>query len=310
MIIWNQEALSNLKIYVDNLIWGKSQSVPFFIVSGSKNIGKTTAIQALIKEILGQYFFQDFLFVRDVSADYVWDLNKFKKEHSLKIELPKRKEEQFLELQDASIYKDIWIREINLWLQQSSVGPLKVVLLENIERMTVAAANAFLKTCEEPLAWRIIFATTSNQSKLLDTILSRAVLIKFNELTTQQMLDFVAEKNYFSEDASMAHFVVHMAMGRPGVLVKFHEMFSQNESLKSDFVKLVELLREWKSLFYTQELLKSFYTHGYLEFFIDGWIAYCMDNHLSAQAQRWLKVKRLMQTNVSVENLLLYGVLD
>jgi DNA polymerase III gamma/tau subunit len=45
--------------------------------------------------------------------------------------------------------------------------------------MSIGAANALLKTWEEPLANRIIIATTSNKSALLDTILSRAFVVNF-----------------------------------------------------------------------------------------------------------------------------------
>ncbi|NOZ43717.1 MAG: hypothetical protein GXP45_00825 [bacterium] len=104
---------------------------------------------------------------------------------------------------------------MNKRLQQSSVGNLKVVLLENIERMTNSAANAFLKTCEEPLSHRIIVATTSNVSSLLDTIVSRAVLIKFHPLSLDEMLQFADEKNIASDDKEFRELLCRMVMGKP-----------------------------------------------------------------------------------------------
>ena len=54
---------------------------------------------------------------------------------------------------------------------------MKILLIEHIERATIGAANALLKSFEEPLPHRIIIASTTNKDTLLPTILSRALLI-------------------------------------------------------------------------------------------------------------------------------------
>ena len=46
--------------------------------------------------------------------------------------------------------------------------------------MTTSSANALLKSLEEPLPNRLIIATTSNYKLLLDTIISRAMIIRFH----------------------------------------------------------------------------------------------------------------------------------
>ncbi len=56
-----------------------------------------------------------------------------------------------IELPSAELYQDKTMREISYWLQQSAASGKKIVLLENIERMTIGSANAFLKAAEEPL---------------------------------------------------------------------------------------------------------------------------------------------------------------
>ena len=61
-------------------------------------------------------------------------------------------------------------------------------MIENIERMTVSAANALLKSLEEPLASRQIIATTSQPDKILDTIRSRAVVLRFLPVEDSQLL--------------------------------------------------------------------------------------------------------------------------
>lgn len=309
MIVWNQDNIKILRKYLDNFILSQNRSIPFFIISWSKNIGKTTAIQSLIKEYLGQFFANDFLYIRDLAGNYDWDIDKIKKNHSLKVQLSKKKEENFLEMTNGLEYHDLGIREINLWLQQSKVWSFKAVLLENIERMTPEASNAFLKTCEEPLPWRIIFATTSHQSQLLDTILSRAIIIKFNELTNADIKKFIVEKWYFEWDDKFIDFVANISMWRPWVVVKLHDIFEKNDLLKQDFIKLVDLLKSKKSIFAAQDILKNLNNNGYIDSFIDWWIAYCVENDMFEQAKRWLETKKMLKNNVWIENLILYWLL-
>jgi hypothetical protein len=68
-------------------------------------------------------------------------------------------------------------------------------------------------------------------------------------------------------------------------------------------------LRSKKSIFYAQDILKNLNNHGYIDSFIDWWISYCVENDMFNQAQRWLKVKKMIKNNVGIENLILYGVL-
>jgi hypothetical protein len=42
---------------------------------------------------------------------------------------------------------------------------------------------------------------------------------------------------------------------------------------------------------------------------VDAWIAYAAEHNLSKQAAIWLEVKKMMQSNVNIEHLLLYGLL-
>lgn len=56
-------------------------------------------------------------------------------------------------------------------------GEMKIVLIEHLERATLGAANALLKSLEEPLPGRCIIASVHNKDMILPTIASRALLI-------------------------------------------------------------------------------------------------------------------------------------
>lgn len=57
-------------------------------------------------------------------------------------------------------------------------GPYKIYLVEDAEKMNVAAQNALLKTLEEPPYYGILFLITVNAGAFLPTILSRSICLK------------------------------------------------------------------------------------------------------------------------------------
>lgn len=56
----------------------------------------------------------------------------------------------------------------------------KLIIIENIDKMTTEAANALLKTLEEPPAYGKIIMTTQNLEKILPTIKSRCEISRNN----------------------------------------------------------------------------------------------------------------------------------
>jgi DNA polymerase III gamma/tau subunit len=60
--------------------------------------------------------------------------------------------------------------------------------------MTTSSANAFLKTFEEANKNTLIITTSSNPNQLLDTILSRALIISFNIPIYSDTIDFLIKK--------------------------------------------------------------------------------------------------------------------
>ncbi|HCY20681.1 TPA: hypothetical protein DIC40_02285 [Patescibacteria group bacterium] len=108
--------------------------------------------------------------------------------------------------------------------------------------MTSEATNAFLKACEEPLPNRVIIATTSNKSKILETILSRAISIPFSPLSEQEMEQYIKEKNIQIHSPEVKELLIMMAMGKPGTLENFAEQLAKDEERQNDIQKLIKIL--------------------------------------------------------------------
>ena len=94
----------------------------------------------------------------------------------------------------------------------------KVFIIKNIENMTLEAANAFLKTLEEPPANSLLLLTTSVLEKNLDTIKSRCHAIHF-QLTSSNDLVGQLRANYNMEEKE-SHFIAYFSQGCPGTARK------------------------------------------------------------------------------------------
>lgn len=86
------------------------------------------------------------------------------------------------------------IRELHGYvLYPPSEGKAKVVILRDADRVTEEAANAFLKMLEEPPPRLHFFLVTSRPHRLLPTIMSRTIPVRFSPLSTQDMIDVLGE---------------------------------------------------------------------------------------------------------------------
>ncbi|MCI4626180.1 MAG: DNA polymerase III subunit delta' [Candidatus Magnetoovum sp. WYHC-5] len=77
---------------------------------------------------------------------------------------------------------------------KSTEGRYKAILVEDADRMNAEAANAFLKTLEEPPANTIIILLTVNEEGMLDTIRSRCLRLFFAPLSLKAVQDIARQR--------------------------------------------------------------------------------------------------------------------
>jgi replication-associated recombination protein RarA len=302
MFIGNQESIQTLTRYIDMFFAGDPKAPHFLIISWPQHIGKSSIITDILKGKMGNYFVTDVLQIKDFSE-------QLEKKHNLKVKTVPTSE-TFKTLIKEQNYQDIGIRDVNARLQQSAIGKHKVVFLENIERMISEASNAFLKTCEEPLPKRLIIATTSNSTQLLETILSRALTIKFHELSDKELSDRMENNKMFTDNHELKQLVINMAMGKPGIAKRIYDLINEEPEVEKTLIDLIHNLSTNSKRFFAHDALKKLYKYGILEAFIDGRIAYCVNNNMESKGQRRLATKKLIKTNVNIENLLLYWLIE
>ena len=272
----------------------------FVLLVGEKGLGKTSFLSGLLENFLWNYKYQDLLLIKDCSQE-------LEKTHTLAVETPSA--QKTIPLVNGELYENRGVREISSWLQQSAFSGKKCLLIENLERMSNAAMNAFLKTCEEPLKHRFIFATVSDESAILPTIFSRALLVRFSPLSTQQMKEFLYDKGV-DKNWDLIDLVIKMARGRSWLWLTLLKKLEWDKELADYFIKGFSEFLEQKSLYLKLVYLKKIQEIGMLDLFIDALIAYYVDNWDEKKILTWIQVKKMKNQFINEENLLWYGVLN
>jgi DNA polymerase-3 subunit delta' len=117
-----------------------------------------------------------------------------------------------LKCDDAAI-KIEQIREIqqNIYLRPYQ-GRKKVYIINNIEKFTPDAANAFLKTLEEPPKDSVIILTANSMSGILSTVVSRCQKINFCTSSPKAISEEL--ENKFNVDAPFSRYLSMFSSGR------------------------------------------------------------------------------------------------
>jgi len=110
-------------------------------------------------------------------------------------------------------------REVSTILQQTAqLNHYQVVLIEQADRMNLAASNALLKTLEEPSANSLIVLVSSRPAKLLPTIKSRCQSLVFTVPDESVSLQWLREQS-----VSEAEPLLKLATGSPLLVLEYSE---------------------------------------------------------------------------------------
>lgn len=112
-------------------------------------------------------------------------------------------------------------------------GKMKVVIVDDAETMNQSAANAFLKTLEEPPSQSMIILISSSPDRLPETIRSRCSRINFSSLSPERCEEVIKKQGSVSsgdspkrgvrgqglEKDNYLSTVARLSMGRPGLAI-------------------------------------------------------------------------------------------
>jgi len=133
--------------------------------------------------------------------------------------------------------ESIKIKDIKILInkvQKTKQSNYKIIIIQNIERLTLAAANSFLKTLEEPPEKTIFFLTTENLSSILQTITSRVRIINFYKVDNKEIQTALETLNLKQIQTE----------GKPGLAIKLAKNEELQEKYKQIQEKIEDLLKE------------------------------------------------------------------
>lgn len=115
----------------------------------------------------------------------------------------------------------IKIKQIREVIAQVSKKPFesgyKVLIIDDADKMTQEAQDAFLKTLEEPPANTVFILLAENQNSLLPTVISRCQVFFLKKVSKQQIEDYLMGK--FSCDNDQINFAATYANGIIGIAI-------------------------------------------------------------------------------------------
>lgn len=135
----------------------------------------------------------------------------------------------------------IKIKQIRQIVSETAKKPFesgyKVVIIENAEKMTHDAQDAFLKTLEEPPENTVFLLLADNQNLLLPTIVSRCQVYQFKPVPLEEMKDFIeARYDFSSSDIDAA---VRYSKGITGIALELLQD-KENLAVRAAYIGILE----------------------------------------------------------------------
>ena len=120
--------------------------------------------------------------------------------------------------------------------RHSFTGGYKVAAIDDAEKMSIEAANALLKTLEEPTPRTVLFLITVDEEKLPETILSRCQRIYFHPVKKKELASYLQKQGIDRPE------LVNLAQGLPGRLIDWlekEEKFTEYKAEADRFLSMI-----------------------------------------------------------------------
>jgi DNA polymerase III subunit delta' len=127
------------------------------------------------------------------------------------------------------------IERVNL---TPSFSEKKVLIITKLENMGIEAANALLKTLEEPPRDTVILITARSEKVIPETIISRSQVFKLNKLSQNQVRDILL-KEYPEEKVTEVVRISGGGLGESLELLSNSTYLKKKKMVFSDAIKLI-----------------------------------------------------------------------
>lgn len=182
---------STMKAFID--AWNNRENHPIhpvWMLCGPRGIGKATMAYKIAKMVYG-----------NVGDFFI-------------IDLPHNIDDRGNIKSDAKLISVNTVRNMIEKMQMSSMsGKWRVVLIDAVDELTVAAENAVLKLLEEPPQQTLFLLVTHQLSNVLPTVRSRARVEKMHPLTMSQLRELCVK---FMGDTEISSDILKLSNGSFG----------------------------------------------------------------------------------------------
>lgn len=136
------------------------------------------------------------------------------------------------------------------------IADRKIYIIPNADTMNISAQNSLLKILEEPPLYCTIIMLAQNSNAFLDTVLSRAVLVKFLPLEREEVKKYLSDNGKC--DSEKAEYVSAMSGGSIGRAIEILENSDSFALRDETFEYLSGLLKPaYKNMFELTKFLKK-----------------------------------------------------
>ena len=156
---------------------------------------------------------------------------------------------------DGNSLKIEQIREFQSKVAEKPIiSDRKVYLINDSDKMTVEAQNCLLKTLEEPPEFVTIILIGSNESSFLSTIKSRCMILHFDKISNDEILNFLEEKYQVKINSQIMIDAFQGSIGKAIQLKERQEEYQRIENIiynlenkdKVDILNMSELIYKAK----------------------------------------------------------------
>ncbi len=148
----------------------------------------------------------------------------------------------------------------------------KVALLLRFEEAHTSAANAMLKTLEEPPAQVLLILTAKSAESLLPTIVSRCEVIRLRPISIDETAKGLQELKGISSTA--ADQLAHISGGRPGYALRLYsqpQLLEQRQAFIHDLLQLLASSRRERFSYASTRVNNRDELRGELQVWLTFW---------------------------------------
>lgn len=206
-------------------MFGRANPPHAMLFLGPTHVGKRTVLKQCLARLLGlpvlnEAGWSSFF----TSPDFVL----VEREYDEKNERPK---------------KNIAVEQIRALRERLSMGSLmagwKIAVIDGAEYLSESAANALLKTLEEPTPRTVIVLVADERGGIPDTVLSRLQTVRFHLTPTQEIARALTARGIDRETAAAC---AGRAEGRPGLALAMAEDPTLRAAFDTHVMRVVQAL--------------------------------------------------------------------